>query len=150
MAIAARGTTPRTLTDGLYRILVRPEYRWPLCLVLAVLGVNVVETYFDGRVSAALGYDLTGWVHRLEGDLASVFQYPAWEPAIYVFSFIYLVLFTAGLTAPILLAAGAGDLAAFVALSRGVILNYLIAFPFYLFFPVQEMWSGNPLRVRLL
>jgi len=150
MAIATRGATLRTLIEGLRRILFLPEYRWPLCLVLAVLGVNFIETYFDGRVTAALGYDLTGWVHRLEGDFASVFQHPTWEPAIYAFSFIYLVLFTAMLTAPILLAAGAGDLAAFVALSRAVILNYLIAFPFYLFFPVQEMWAGNPLQVRLL
>jgi len=150
MAIATRRATLRTLIEGLRRILFLPEYRWPLCVVLAVLCANFVETYFDGRVTAALGYDLTGWVHRLEGDFAAAFQHPAWGPAIYAFAFIYLVLFTASLTAPILLAAGAGDLAAFVALSRGVILNYLIAFPFYLFFPVQEMWSGNPLHVRLL
>ncbi len=150
MAFASRRATFRIVKEGLDRIFFLPEYRWPLCLAVAVMGINVVETHFDGKVTAALGYDITGWVYRLEGNLAAGIQQLSWQPAIYAFSFVYLVLFMAIMAAPLLLTAGIGNLAAFVALSRGLTLNYLIAFPFYIFFPVQEMWSGNPQNVRLL
>jgi membrane-associated phospholipid phosphatase len=65
-------------------------------------------------------------------------------------TFAYIVLFPVLMLSPVLLAAAEGRLPAYRAFVKGIAINYVACFPFYLFFPVKEMWAGNPDRVRLL
>ena len=135
---------------GLRAMLLRPEYRRPLALVVAIIILDIIQSQLDGAITAALGYDMTPWIHRLEGDSAAVFQRLEWPPATWAFGFVYIVILPALIAAPAVLAAAEDDLPAYRAGLRGFAWNYWIGLPFYFFFPVKEMWAGNPQHVRLL
>jgi len=138
------------LARGLARIVRERAYRTPLLLVLGVLAFDLVQCTFDDRLTALLGYDCTGWIHAAEGDVASAVQKLAWLPAIYVFAFFYVVMFPVITAAPLIYFAATERLRAYRALLFGVIVNYAVCLPFYFFFPVKEMWAGNPAHVSLL
>ena len=149
-ALARRPSPGHVFATALRRMLAEKEYRRPLAFALAILVLNGIESSLDSRVTAALGYDATPFIHGLEGDLAVAFQKATSLPCTYLFTLVYIVFFPVIMAAPLFLAAAEGDLAAFRALNWGIILNYAICLPFYFLFPVKEMWAGNPEKVRLL
>lgn len=148
-AFARRGSPFPVLPGGLRRIAAAPEYRNPFLWVVALPVADIIESNFDDALTEALGFDMTGWIHRLEGDLASHLQMD-WLPAVYFFSYIYIVLLPALLAGPLILAAFEGKTAAFRSLAYGYAVNYLVGLPSYYFFPVREMWHGNGEKVSLL
>ena len=149
-AVFARRPPLAVLRDGAGRLLFRAEYRRLFVWVVALPIVDIVETSFDDRLTAMLGYQMTGWIHRLEGDWASVVQRLEWPPATYFFTFVYVIVLPALLAAPIVLAAAEERKRLFRGLSLGLVINYIAGLPFYFFFPVKEMWAGNPDKVHLL
>ena len=126
------------------------SYRGLLIAIGVIFALNAFESYHDDAVTAALGYDMTGWVHGLEGSLGARLQTFASPVITWFFTFVYVVLFPVLMAAPVLLAAAEERLPAYRALVKGIAINYIVCFPFYLFFPVKEMWAGNPDHVRLL
>lgn len=141
---------PAIAWRGVARIVREREYRTPFVIVLCCLALDMLQCTFDDRMTAWLGYDATALIHALEGDAASVFQKLAWLPAIWVLAFFYVVMFPVVTAAPLLFLAATRRLAAYRALLAGVVVNYAACLPFYFFFPVKEMWAGNPGKVDLL
>ncbi len=141
---------PAIAWRGLARIVREREYRTPFLIVLGCLGLDMLQCTFDDRVTTWLAYDKTDLIHALEGDAASVLQKLAWPPAIWVLAFFYVVMFPVVTSAPLLFLAATRRLAAYRALLAGVVVNYAACLPFYFFFPVKEMWAGNPGKVDLL
>jgi membrane-associated phospholipid phosphatase len=149
-AVFARRSPLAVFRDGAGRLLFRAEYRRFFVWVVALPIIDIVETSFDDRITAKLGYQMTGWIHRMEGDWASVIQRLEWPPATFFFTFIYVIVLPVLLAAPIILAAAEERKALFRGLSLGLVINYIAGLPFYFFFPVKEMWAGNPGKVQLL
>jgi membrane-associated phospholipid phosphatase len=149
-AIARRRSPLRVMLDGARRMLLEREYRFHLLAVLAVIALDLVESSFDDALTAALGWDFTPWIHRLEGDLAAGVQACAPLPLVLAATFAYIVLLPVLLAAPMVLAAAEGRRAAYRAHAAGIALNYIVAIPFYLLVPVREMWAGNPEKVHML
>jgi len=135
---------------GVRRMLADRRYLVPFLGVVALPALDVLETRYDDAITAALGWDLTHLVHRLEGDAAAVFQRADALPVIWASAFAYIIVLPVLLAAPLVLAAAEERLGDFRALAAGIIANYVIAIPFYLLVPVKEMWAGNPGKVRLL
>jgi membrane-associated phospholipid phosphatase len=111
-------------------------------LVLAVIGVNYVQSSCDPALTRWLGYDLTPIVASLEGDLVARLQrlvHPATVPVLavsYVCGYLALVM------AP-LAVWGPDHPRAITTYVLAFAVNYLITLPFMLFFPVNEVgWSG--------
>ena len=149
--ILARRQSPFViLWQALRRFLFEASYRGPILALVALLALDMLESRFDAALTVWLGYDLTGVIHRLEGDWAAQLQRLAWFPAICFFTFFYIVMFPVILVAPLFLAAAADDLRSVRMLTVAGVINYVVCFPFYFFFPVREMWSGSPDMVRLL
>ncbi len=149
-ALAGRRGPLEVFRSGIGRIFSRAEYRGPIILVLLVTIADVIESQFDDSLTGALGYEMTDWIHRLEGDWASRVQGLEWLPATWLLTFAYIIVLPVLLAAPIVLAAAEEKRRTFRALSLGLVINYLAGLPFYFLFPVREMWAGNPDHVRLL
>jgi membrane-associated phospholipid phosphatase len=138
------------LGAGLGRMFLHRSYRTSFLLLVGVIVLDLVESRFDAGITAALGYDLTGWIHAVEGDWAASFQSVEWLPATYFFAFVYIVVLPAEIFAPLVLSAAEEKLQTYRRIALGFVINYAVALPFYFFFPVKEMWAGNPAKVSLL
>jgi membrane-associated phospholipid phosphatase len=149
--VFARGRSPIGIfTGGLRRLLLEPGYRGAFLCMLALPLVDIVESAFDEPLTAALGYDMTPWIHRIEGDAMAWLQGFGPYPFVAFMTFAYIILLPVVMSGPLVLAAAEGQRRNVQALVVGLVGNYVVAIPFYIFFPVKEMWAGNPHHVNLL
>ncbi|CQR57705.1 phosphatase PAP2 family protein [Paenibacillus riograndensis] len=115
--------------------------------MFGVLAVNKYELQIERKLHITSDY--TSFVFGLEGhfvrDLQHLFFAP-WLTPIIVFFYIFML--------QAVLAASLGvylldkNRVMLYATCYAIILNYAIAIPFYLFFPVNEVWSYVPAGVR--
>ena len=112
--------------------------------LLAILFCNKLELSVEKKLTGLT--DFTPFVHRIEGGFIEGFQHlfhAAWLTP--VLAFFYVVVFQAILVASLVIylyKERSGR--QFAATCYAVMLNYLIAIPFYLFVPVKEVWAYNP------
>ncbi|MNO78111.1 undecaprenyl pyrophosphate phosphatase [compost metagenome] len=130
------------------RELVR-SYKFLLLVagMFGVLALNKYELQIERKLH--LTSDYTSFVFGLEGhfvrDLQQLFFTP-WLTPIIVFFYIFML--------QAVLAASLGvylldkNRVMLYATCYAIILNYAIAIPFYLYFPVNEVWSYVPAGVR--
>lgn len=115
--------------------------------MLLILYVNKLELRFETVYPIKL--DMTPWIHKLEGNwialLQSLFQH---DVLTYVLVFFYVVVFPALLVTSLIVYVHRNHLRLFYTLCYAIMINYLIAIPFYLFFPVDEVWAYAPSGVH--
>lgn len=123
-------------------------------LLLAVFVGNFVETQLEEVLKTpagyALGYRIAQAFHELEGGLnfGGAGRVSRW--AVGGYAIAYFVLF------PLLLAGAVAawwrreQVRVYRVFSFAVALNYLMALPFFLFFPVPERWAYPGARATLL
>lgn len=117
-----------------------------LIVFIAMIGVLLVNKY-ELQWEESMGYhaDFTSKVFQLEGHFVSNFQSLFHAPWVTdVTAFFYLVVFQGLIIASIGIYASEGKRAFIYATCCTVMINYLVAIPFYLFFPVNEVWSYAP------
>lgn len=117
--------------------------------MFGVLALNKYELQIERKLH--LTSDYTSFVFGLEGhfvrDLQNLFFTP-WLTPIIVFFYIFML--------QSVLAASLGvylldkNRVMLYATCYTIILNYAIAIPFYLYFPVNEVWSYVPAGVRFI
>ncbi|NGM81914.1 phosphatase PAP2 family protein [Paenibacillus sp. 7124] len=114
-----------------------------------VLALNKYELQIEKKMH--LTSDFTGFVFGLEGHFVQGVQhlfYAPWLTPIIVFFYVFML--------QSVLAASLGvylmdkNRLLLYATCYAVILNYAIAIPFYLYFPVNEVWSYAPAGVRFV
>ncbi|MNW34967.1 undecaprenyl pyrophosphate phosphatase [compost metagenome] len=117
-----------------------------LIMFLSMIGVlllNSLELKFEESIS--YNADFTPWLFSLEGKFVATFQswfHSDWITTIS--SFFYLVVFQALILSSLIIFAGERRLQFLKATCCAVMINYLIAIPFYLLIPVNEVWSFAP------
>ncbi|MDG0813677.1 phosphatase PAP2 family protein [Cohnella rhizosphaerae] len=111
-----------------------------MCLLL-IMGLNKFELRLEAAlpVPADLTRTLAGWEGSWQGALQRALESPALT---FVCAFFYLVVFQGFMVASLIVYARAGNDRLYYALCAALLLNYLIAVPFYLFVPVREAWSA--------
>ncbi|MDG0790156.1 phosphatase PAP2 family protein [Cohnella ginsengisoli] len=128
-------------------------YRSPkkLILFLSLLLIMALNK-FELNLEAALPVprDLTRMLVGWEGSWQGTLQRALESPWLTIFcAFFYLVVFQGFMVASLILYASAGKDKLYYALCIALLLNYLVAVPFYLFVPVHEAWAASP-NIRFL
>ncbi|MFC4600376.1 phosphatase PAP2 family protein [Cohnella hongkongensis] len=111
--------------------------------VLAILLLNKYELHLENWIN--ISYDLTsaltGWEGAWQAGLQSRLQS---DLLVGVCAVFYLVLFQATMIASVGIYTYKRNMKLYYATCIAILLNYLIAVPFYLFVPVNEAWYANP------
>ncbi|HLF16948.1 MAG TPA: phosphatase PAP2 family protein [Candidatus Thermoplasmatota archaeon] len=158
------------LFEGLYPVLARRtegRTRWvvenlhrsaPYLIVVGlVMMVMRMENVFDPSLTAALGNDFTPWIWHFEGDLVgpvqSFFrdnavndiQVPFYKQGLVdaFFTFIYVTVYAFYHVVAIFAFAVVGRKEMVKRLVVAWVLIYAVALPFYIFVPVNEVWTTN-------
>lgn len=131
-----------------HEIFTSRKYMLHFCAVMLVLFFNKVELSIEKHMGNQS--DFTPSIFKLEGQFVTIFQ-KLFENTFltYFLSYYYVVVFTALMIASIFLYSLHKNKKLFYALCYAIMLNYMIAIPFYLFFPVTEVHAFNP-NVRFL
>ncbi|WP_340025308.1 phosphatase PAP2 family protein [Paenibacillus sp. FSL K6-1096] len=127
------------------------SYKFTLVLVgmFSILALNKYELQIEERMH--LNSDYTAFVFGLEGHFVRMVQelfYTPWLTPIIVFFYIFML--------QAVLAASLGvylldkNRLMLYATCYTVIITYAVAIPFYLYFPVNEVWSYAPAGVRFV
>lgn len=121
-----------------------------LLLMVGMFGVLVLNKYeLQIEEKMHLTSDYTSFVFGLEGHFVQAVQdifYSPWLTPIIVFFYIFML--------QSVLAASLGvylldkNRVMLYATCYAIIINYAVAIPFYLYFPVDEVWSYVPAGVR--
>lgn len=134
-------------------VFVRKLYRSPKHLIffmslLLIMALNKFELRLEAALSVPA--DLTGALAGWEGGWQGALQRALESPSLtLICAFFYLVVFQGFMVASLIVYARAGNDKLYYALCFALLLNYLIAVPFYLFVPVREAWAAAP-GVRFL
>lgn len=129
---------------SLFRQLIKSRHLlWLLLLTVGVLMLNKYELLLENQLPYDM--DFTPWILRIEGHFVASFQSLFHASAVTeVAAFFYLVIFQALILASLGIYASDNRLPLLYATCCTVILNYVVAIPFYLLFPVNEVWSYPP------
>jgi membrane-associated phospholipid phosphatase len=123
-----RGYTTRQLINGY----------WPYVLAAAVVyGLMQAQFPIQRELNLFVNYDCTHYIEHIEGGMIAVFQNWMHPALTYLMTFAYLVVFSSIMIFTFLILAYTEQIHALKHFSLVFILDYLIAFPFYLLFPVK-------------
>ncbi len=129
--------------------LTQPGYL--LCLFVAFVAslIDYIETRFDARITRVIQKDYTPFVSRFGTHWVESIQRHRPLALTYLFTYAYIWIFPAVIFALFFVLAyeNRGDLAQF--LVGCYFSNLIFVLPFYLFFPVNEVWASDS-HVRLL
>ncbi|MEK5030563.1 phosphatase PAP2 family protein [Paenibacillus sp. FSL R7-0302] len=127
------------------------SYKFTLIIIgmFSILALNKYELQIEEKMR--LTADYTGFIFGLEGHFVRMVQelfYAPWLTPVIVFFYIFML--------QAVLAASLGiylldkNRVILYATCYTIILTYAIAIPFYLYFPVNEVWSYAPAGVRFI
>lgn len=110
-----------------------------------VMLVMRIENIFDLAITSAIGWDFTPAIYRIEGGLVERIQAAMRHPALDIFfSFVYVVLYSLYHVVAMGYFAATGRTRMLKRFLVTWVLIYAVALPFYLFFPVNEVWTTDP------
>ncbi|MCL6602551.1 MAG: phosphatase PAP2 family protein [Paenibacillus sp.] len=127
------------------------SYKFFMLIVamFGVLALNKYELQIESKMN--LTSDYTGFVYGLEGHFVQIFQqifYSPWLTPIIVFFYIFMLQSVIAASIGVYLL-GNNRLMLY-ATCYAIIINYAVAIPFYLYLPVNEVWSYAPAGVRFV
>lgn len=142
-------SSPLRVAYGFGRKLISSRmHQLHIALVLLILFFNKIEMMIESRMTYS--YDFTPFISSLEhgfvAGIQSLFEHPLLTV---VLAFMYIVVFQALLLSSLGVYSYQGNNRLFYATCYAIMINYLIAIPFYLFVPVSEVWSFDP-NVRFI
>lgn len=129
--------------------LSQPAYL--LCLFAAFVAslIDYIETHFDAHMTRLVQRDYTPTVSRFGPHVVEWIQLHRQLWMTYLFTYAYIWLFPAIMFAVFLALVYENKREVAQFLVAGYFCNLLVVLPFYLFFPVNEVWASD-LHVRLL
>jgi membrane-associated phospholipid phosphatase len=143
MLVALRKNPIAILGVFFREFMTNRKFMFHFLLVIGLMYFNKMELLLESRIKSQA--DFTGDIYALEGNFVATFQRLFHNDTLTLFStFFYVVIFTALMAASIGIYTYGKNLKLFYALSYGLMINYIVAIPFYLFFPVNEVWSFHP------
>jgi len=118
--------------------------------LIAILLLNKLELRMEALLTSAFDYTelFQAWDRGFVGWIQRTLHAPWMTDGL---SYMYLVVFHSLLAASLILYGSKPDKRLYYATCYAVMLNYGLAIPFFLFFPVQEVWVLEPaVHLRLL
>jgi membrane-associated phospholipid phosphatase len=139
---ARRFPAEHWFADGV-RILRR---QFPMMLLLTgLLLLMIIESVvLDPLLTSALGLDFTPAIHSIEGDASGWLQSGIRSDALDIYFYVmYMVLFVVMFYGTVMYLMAVDKGAIVKRLVFGYCAIYAVALPFFLFFPVNEVWTTN-------
>ncbi len=142
-------TNPLTITGAFVQeIFSSRKYLYHLAAMLCILFFNKIQLYIENKIKNP--DDFTPSIYKFEGDIvASIQHFFQNDILTTLLTFFYVVVFTSLLVASLFIYTHSKDKKLFYALCYAMMINYMVAIPFYFFFPVNEVWFFHP-KVDLL
>lgn len=111
--------------------------------LICIMFVNKLELWIESGMVEKTNF--TNVIFKFEGNFVVGIQHFFQNPTLTFFSsFFYVIVFTSVLVASIGIYTQERNFKLFYAFCYALMFNYMIAIPFYLFFPVNEVWSFHP------
>ncbi|MFC5447226.1 phosphatase PAP2 family protein [Paenibacillus aestuarii] len=147
--ILAVRANPFTIAGSFVQeIFTSRKYLLHFTAMITILFFNKLEMWVEKGMKYRA--DFTGAIYRIEGNFVANIQHWFHQDLLtYVSSYFYVVVFPAVMITSIALYTYQKNYKLFYAICYAIMFNYMIAIPFYLFFPVNEVWSFHP-NVKLL
>jgi len=134
-----RRNYPKNMMDLLQRL---KNYRVLIALIIIIVAIQLIEiNVIDSYATAFVGQDYASLIHSFEGDCAIWFSQFWVTPAVYFFISIYFIIYIFTLWFTPFSFIFSNEKRAIKIFTYGLLLIYLIAFPFYLFFPVTNVYT---------
>ncbi len=108
---------------------------------LLVIGTDLVLTRIDYHITAWLSVDFTAPIAAIEAPAWTLIQRAASPALDWLFTGAYILLFPQAVIICLVLYTVDRDRPAMRQFLAGFAANYILALPFYLFFPVREAWA---------
>ncbi|HHH80293.1 MAG TPA: phosphatase PAP2 family protein, partial [Thermoplasmatales archaeon] len=126
------------------------KYRFYLLLIFVIVALHLLEVNLvDGYTTSLVGRDFASLFESLEGDTVFWFSLH-WSPVLLLFFvIIYLVVYPFTLWFSPLLFVFSGEKNALRSLAYGLVVIYILSLPFYLFFPVTNVYTHYNLSSAL-
>jgi len=120
-------------------------YLFHFLALLTILFFNKVELMIENRMTSYHA-DFTPFFQSIEGNfVGNLQQFFHNDILTTVLAFIYIVVFQALLIASVgIYTFQDRTRKMYYAVCYAIMINYLVAIPFYLFFPVNEVWHHDP------
>ncbi|MFD0694077.1 phosphatase PAP2 family protein [Paenibacillus sp. GCM10027628] len=148
LTLATRANPFAIAGSFVQEIFASRKYLLHFLALMTILFFNKVEMWVEKKIDFKA--DFTGSIYRIEGNfVASIQHFFHQDILTFVSSYFYVVVFPAIMIASIGLYTYQKNHKLFYAICYALMFNYMIAIPFYLFFPVNEVWSFHP-NVKLL
>ncbi|MGF7045924.1 membrane-associated phospholipid phosphatase [Paenibacillus sp. DS2015] len=120
-----------------------------LICVICILILNKYELKFEESLD--YNVDFTPWIYGIEGHFVQSVQHIFNNPYVtQITVFFYIIVFQSLLIASIAVYIIDRNKVLVYATCFAIITNYAIAIPFYILFPVNEVWSYSPSGVSFL
>ncbi|GFZ85928.1 hypothetical protein GCM10008018_35010 [Paenibacillus marchantiophytorum] len=147
--IAATRSSPFNIAGSFVQeVFTSRKYVLHFAALITILFFNKVEMIIEKKMH--FGADFTKSIYGIEGNFVPAIQNFFHNDILtYVSSYFYVVVFPAVMIASIALYTYQKNYKLFYAICYALMFNYMVAIPFYLFFPVNEVWSFHP-NVKLL
>ena len=137
----------RILMDSVQTLLKNKKMLLHFIAMLLILVFNKFEQTIAKEIKVG---DFTPVVHMWEGNIVYYLQKLFMNDTLTtILTFFYIIVFPVLLVSSIVIYIKSKDYKSYYAFVYALMLNYLIAVPFYLFFPVYEVWYYDP-RVTFL
>jgi membrane-associated phospholipid phosphatase len=129
-------------------IFTSRKYLLHSIVMIAILFFNKAELMLEKKLNYHT--DFTGSIFRIEGNFVAAIQHTFHNDILtMITSYFYVVIFPSIMIASLFIYTYQKNYRMFYAVVYAIMFNYMIAIPFYLFFPVNEVWSFHP-NVHLL
>lgn len=147
--IAATRKNPFVIAGSFVQeIFTSRKYLLHFAALITILFFNKLEMWIEKRIHYRA--DFTQSIYSIEGNFVSSIQHLFHNDILTaISSYFYVVVFPAVMITSIALYTFKKNYKLFYAICYALMFNYMIAIPFYLFFPVNEVWSFHP-NVKLL
>lgn len=124
------------------------KYLFHLAAMMLILFFNKIQLYIEKHNKNP--DDFTPSIYKFEGDIVYWIQHFFKNDILTsLLTFFYVVVFTSLLVASLFIYTHSKNKTLFYALCYAMMINYMVAIPFYFFFPVNEVWFFHP-KVDLL
>jgi len=118
-------------------LLSNKKMQFSFSILFLILYFNKMEQKMEKNVNIG---DFTSYIHQFEGDIVYYIQQFFMNPSLtYILTFFYIIVFPVLMVTSFVVYLNQ-DHRLFYAIVYALMLNYIIAIPFYLFFPVYEVW----------
>lgn len=147
--IAATRKNPFVIAGSFVQeIFTSRKYLIHFAALITILFFNKLEMWVEKRIDYKA--DFTKSIYSIEGNFVSAIQHLFHNDILtMISSYFYVVIFPSVMITSIALYTFQKNYKLFYAICYALMFNYMVAIPFYLFFPVNEVWSFHP-SVKLL